>query len=79
MTPKIQKIRYISGYNYHIRFTDNREGVVDFKPFLWGEAFKSVKDKDFFKQAFIDKTAGTITWPNGVDLAPETLYQKLGL
>lgn len=77
MTPKIQKIRYTSGYNYHIRFTDNREGVVDFTSFLWGDAFKQIKDKDFFKQAYIDKTAGTISWPNGADIAPETLYHKL--
>jgi len=77
MNPKIQNIRYTGDYTYHIRFTDDREGTVDFKPFLWGEVFEQVRDKNYFKQAFIDKTAGTITWPNGVDIAPETLYQKI--
>lgn len=76
MTPKIKKIRYKDNYIYYIRFEDNREGDVDFKQFLWGEAFDDLKDKAFFKKAFIDKTTGAITWPNGVDLAPEALYAK---
>lgn len=77
MKQKIRSIRYAGGYRYNIRFTDDRSGTVDFKPFLWGEVFEKVKDRDFFRQASIDKTAGTITWPNGVDIAPETLYQEL--
>ena len=77
MTPKVNKLQYKGKYVYRIQFSDNKEGDVNFQSFLWGEAFESLKDKKLFKKAFIDKTAGTITWPNGVDIAPETIYQKI--
>ncbi len=76
MTPKIIKIKYKNNFIYYIRFADGRAADVDLKPFLWGEAFVELKDKTFFKKAFIDKTTGTIMWPNGLDLAPEALYEK---
>lgn len=77
MTPKIKKIQYKGDYIYHLLFEDKREGELNFKPFLWGEAFEILRDQKFFKKAFIDKTTGTITWPNGADIAPETIYEKI--
>ncbi len=77
MTPKISKIQYKEAYIYQIRFADNLEGTINFKPFLWGEAFEVLKDQTIFKKAFIDDITGTITWPNGVDIAPETIYAKI--
>ena len=77
MRPKINKLEYKKDYIYKIQFTDNKEGEVNFQPFLWGQAFASLKDKRMFRQASIDPTSGTITWPSGVDIAPETLYEKI--
>ncbi len=77
MRPKIKKLQYKGQFIYNILFEDNKTGDVDFAPFLWGEAFEPLKNKVIFQQASIDQTAGTIVWPNGVDIAPETLYQKV--
>ena len=77
MTPKIKKIQYKGNYIYHIQFEDNIKGNINFQPFLWGDVFEPLKEKKLFRKAFIDKTSGTITWPNGVDIAPETIYKKI--
>lgn len=76
MTSKIVKLQYKNNYTYYIVFEDKREGEVDFTSFLWGEAFEELKNKTLFKKATINKTTGTISWPNGVELAPEAVYQK---
>lgn len=76
-TPKLNKIQYKKNFTYYIQFEDNSSGEVDFKPFLWGKAFEELNEVDYFKKASIDELTGTISWPNGVDLAPETLYEKI--
>ncbi|MCK4249466.1 MAG: DUF2442 domain-containing protein [Candidatus Omnitrophica bacterium] len=73
---EVEKIDYRDDYVYHIMFDDGTEGDVDFKEYLnKGVVFKSFNDLQFFRKAIID--GGTIAWPNGVDIAPETLYEKI--
>lgn len=77
MTPRIKKIQYKKDYIFHLQYDDDFEGDVDLQSLLWGEAFDELKNKDKFKKAFIDETTGSISWPNGSDIAPETLYKKI--
>jgi hypothetical protein len=72
----VTEIRYKGGYCYHIVFDDGTAGDVDFSPYLdRGPVFAPLRDLDFFQQACIE--GGTISWPNGADIAPESLYEKV--
>ncbi len=72
---KVIDLNYKGNYTYHIKFDNGLENDVDFSSYLKrGNVFKVLSDKHFFKQAKIN--GGTIAWPNGLDIAPETLYEK---
>jgi len=71
----VTEIEYTSGYCYRIVFDNDTNAIVDFSEYLdGGPVFVPLRNLDFFQQARIE--GGTIAWPNGADIAPETLYEK---
>jgi hypothetical protein len=73
---EVVKIEYKGKYIFHIIFDDKTSGDFDFSEYLKkGSVFRPLNDLDYFRKAITD--GGTITWPNGADIAPETLYEKV--
>ncbi len=74
-TPLLISATAADGYNVHVRFEDGLTASVDLSYLLdYGGVFESLRDPDYFQELRADADAGAIVWPNGADIAPETLY-----
>lgn len=70
---RVVDVDYIKDYELLLKFSDGAVKRVDLQPFLTGEVFGELLDKDKFIQYGLTPT--TIEWANGADLAPEFLYE----
>jgi hypothetical protein len=72
----ITSIEFKGDYVYWVRFDDGLSGEIDFETYIEnGTVFEPLQDPSIFRSARIE--GGTISWPNGADIAPESLYEKL--
>ena len=68
--------RYVRDFTIWAKFADGSEGEIDLADELWGPIFEPLKNVNYFRN-FSLAEYGTICWPNGADLAPEFLYEKV--
>jgi hypothetical protein len=61
-------------YTIRVRFEDELERAIDFKPVLAGELFGPLRDRLLFERVRLDPEAHTLVWPNGADFDPATLH-----
>ena len=72
--PAVTHAEYRGGYRIHLTFNDGKSNTIDFVQWLEGPVFEPLKDTEYFQRFFLD--GGTVSWPNGADIAPETLYKQ---
>lgn len=77
MIPRVIEAEYLRDYTIHLRFADGTEGDVDLSQELYGEIFEPLKDIELFRQFTVHPEFHTLCWPNGADIAPEFLYEKV--
>lgn len=73
--PSVIQAEYRGDFRIHLVFDDDVTGTVDFSQWLSGPVFEPLKDPAYFQRFFID--GGTLAWPNGADIAPETLHKEV--
>lgn len=72
--PTVIRAEYRGGYRIYLVFNDGVESTVDFSDWLSGPVFEPLKETGYFERFFLD--GGTVAWPNGADIAPETLHER---
>jgi hypothetical protein len=72
--PIVVQAEYRGERRIRIVFNDGVEKTIDFSDWLAGPIFEPLKDPACFQCFFLD--GGTVAWPNGADIAPETLYER---
>jgi len=73
----VKSAKYISGHRLWVSFDNGTEGEVDLANQLKGPVFQPLSDPEFFACLAVDPDLETVVWPNGADLAPEYLFEKL--
>jgi hypothetical protein len=71
--PRVIEAKYLNDYHIHLVFSNGKEGNIDLRPYVGQGIFEPLTNVDYFKKFFVD--GWTISWPNGADIAPETLYE----
>ena len=74
--PSVVQAELKGGFRMRVVFNDGTENTIDFGRWLDGPMFEVLRAPEFFARYFID--GGTVVWPNGADIAPETLYAVAG-
>lgn len=72
--PVVISASYVRDYQIKVTFDNGEQKVVDCSKWLKGGVFEPLKEKEEFKKFFVD--GWTVAWPNGADIAPETLYRS---
>ena len=78
MLPRVTSVKHLRDYELELSFSDGTIASLDFRPRVAGRGgvFKALESTEFFKLVSVDQEAGTIVWPNGVDLCPDVLYAE---
>lgn len=72
----ITAVEVVGEYRLRLTFEDGTVGDVDFGGREWRGVFEPLNDPAEFARVEVNAEAGTITWPGGLDMAPEPLYAE---
>jgi Protein of unknown function (DUF2442) len=69
----VVSVEVVGEFRLRLSFDDGTVGEVDFAGRAWDGVLEPLSDAVFFTRVYVEPGAGTIAWPNGIDLAPEPL------
>lgn len=75
----IVQFKLLSNYRIEVVFADGTTGLADLGPRLsqgpLGDGFDALCDEKVFAKVCLEH--GALTWPGGIDLAPDAMYQRI--
>ena len=72
---RVRSFEIVAPYTLRVRFDDNTEQTIDFRPVLAGQLYRPLRNLELFNQVRIDPEVETLVWPNGADFDPATLHE----
>jgi len=72
--PRVVETVPLEGLQLRLTFSDGLVRELDFDDAFRGGVFDALRDPSVFRQVAVDRVAGTIAWPSGVDLDPDVLH-----
>ena len=72
MCPRVKSVIANEDFTLTIKFQNGEEKIFDMGIYLNFGVFKELKDLSYFKQ--VKPFMGTIAWPHGQDVCPDTVY-----
>ncbi len=64
----------LGGLRVRLTFSDGLVRELDLDPMLEGGVLRPLRDPSEFASVVVDKVAGTVAWPSGIDLDPDVLH-----
>jgi len=77
LTPDITAVVVVRHGVLHLTFADGTSGEVALLERMRGPVFDQARTREGFAKVAIDAETGTVVWPGGADLAPDTLYERV--
>ena len=77
LTPDITAASVVRHGVLRLIFADGLAGEVDVLDRMRGAVFEQARTPEGFAAVTLDAESGTVVWPGGADLAPDTLYERV--
>jgi Protein of unknown function (DUF2442) len=77
LTPDITEAAVVRHGVLHLSFADGLSGEVEVLDRMRGPVFEQARTPVGFAEVTVDPETGTVVWPGGADLAPDTLYERV--
>jgi hypothetical protein len=77
LTPDITEATVIRHGVLGLRFADGLSGELEVLDRMRGPVFDRARTPEGFAEVTVDPETGTVVWPGGADLAPDTLYERV--
>ena len=76
LTPDITSVTVIEHGVLRLTFADGLTAELDVTDRMRGPVFAEARTTSGFTKVTVDPETGTVVWPGGADLAPDTLYVR---
>jgi hypothetical protein len=77
LTPDVTAVRVVEHGTLELTFADGMTGEVEVLDRMRGPVFEHARIPGGFDAVAVDPESGTVVWPGGADLAPDTLYERV--